>query len=130
MPKTNNHIRKKIQKEIARCLKSLNRIHGLIENINQSHSKQSHSKVNQSEVNQSHSEEVFREKTVRKPKKIRRKLTDEGIEKIITSLKNRGVKFTKTNILNELSLFGFGKTDQNYKIICSKIEQIKSLFNS
>lgn len=38
----------------------------------------------------------------------------------------RGAKFTKANILNELSLFRFGKTDQNYKIICSKIEQIKS----
>jgi hypothetical protein len=24
---------------------------------------------------------------------------------------------TKTNILNELSLFGFGKTDVNYKMV-------------
>jgi len=51
------------------------------------------------------------------PKQKRKKLNEEGVNKIIKSLENRNVKMTKTNILNELSLFGFGKTDVNYKMV-------------
>lgn len=51
------------------------------------------------------------------PTKKRKKLNSEGAKKIIESLKIKNVKTTKTNILNELSLFGFGKTDVNYKMV-------------
>jgi hypothetical protein len=111
MPKTNDNIRKKIQQEITHCLDSLNIIYELIDILDQSYS------------------EDLKEKKGNTPKRKRKKLTETDIEKIITSLKIRGLKLTKTNILNELSLFGFGKTDQNYKLICFKVEQIKSLIN-
>jgi hypothetical protein len=51
------------------------------------------------------------------PTKKRKKLNSEAAKKIIESLKIKNVKTTKTNILNELSLFGFGKTDVNYKMV-------------
>lgn len=57
------------------------------------------------------------------PKTKRQKLNEEGIKKVIKSLNNRNVKTTKANILNELSLFGFGKTDVNYKMVRAEIAQ-------
>lgn len=57
------------------------------------------------------------------PTKKRKKLNSETAKKIIKSLKIKNVKTTKVNILNELSLFGFGKTEVNYKMVRAVIAQ-------
>jgi hypothetical protein len=55
------------------------------------------------------------------PKQKRKKLNEAGIEQVIKTIKQRKVKPTKANILNELAHFNFGKTDMNYKLVRSKI---------